>query len=415
MPVRAISRIKRPDRATFLREYVDRGIPVVITDLYSDDPINEVKTLDDAKSAFGRSRISIQKNYTASTKIDTYDVPFNDYWDASRLDPELLCVEDATPARFLAAFTLPDLCLARGAGEEILNIERRYGDQDLLTFFFAAQAGNFAQCHFDGDQREVLLYQIFGRKEVFIFDPIEGAALEAFHPRMPFAGRRIQEMSESELSELLDQTNCYRCILEPGETIFFPRLVWHHIRYLDDGASFNIRFGRDPVGRFLCVDNFHRDWFTQLFGSATRNPAATAPYLAELVELFSAMADDVPANIRAAQALFVKACRALYDDERIERYVQCRDHERELAMIEADLAGSLRYTAARLGAAGLLSGSASDGQRRQIELGISRCGYSDDVFQRILNNRFAKSSPASLSKSEAAQILAYMGSRQAVW
>ena len=47
----------------------------------------------------------------------------------------------------------------------------RYGKRNV----FIAGRGNKAHIHYDGDQRQVLLYQVFGRKEVILLPPASGA------------------------------------------------------------------------------------------------------------------------------------------------------------------------------------------------------------------------------------------------
>ena len=52
-------------------------------------------------------------------------------------------------------------------------------------------------------------------------------------------------------------------VLEPGESIYFLMLMWHHLEYMDDVMSFDYRFRSLRYGRFLSVDNFHRDPYIQ--------------------------------------------------------------------------------------------------------------------------------------------------------
>ena len=55
--------------------------------------------------------------------------------------------------------------------EEIFGLPRKYGDFDLVTAIFIANQGNVGHLHFDGDQREVFLHQVYGRKRVVLFQP----------------------------------------------------------------------------------------------------------------------------------------------------------------------------------------------------------------------------------------------------
>ena len=114
-----------------------------------------------------------------------------DYVDFSRSNPStrLCCTEYDTPARVLTSFELPDICRVNGAGEEILGLPRKYGDFDLVTAIFLANEGNVGHLHFDGDQRDVLLYQVYGRKRVVLV-PAGGGNPPADASTAPTRARR---------------------------------------------------------------------------------------------------------------------------------------------------------------------------------------------------------------------------------
>jgi hypothetical protein len=256
MTLRTIDRISTPSAEVFFEDYVIKRRPVVISDLFSGQAIDHVRTLDDAIAAFGRAELLVQPEYT---KRLASDVPraeqvmtFQDYWNVIRNNPQsdLVCTEYEIPAPVMQLFTLPDMCLARTTqGEEILQLPKKYGDHDLVSNMFMAGKGNKAHLHYDGDQRQVLLYQVFGEKEVVLFQPSRGSAISKAHSTAQFLSTDLNQMSRSELLEYIDKIDGYHTVIKPGEAIYMPMLIWHHLNYSEDAMSFNIRFGRNSYGR----------------------------------------------------------------------------------------------------------------------------------------------------------------------
>ena len=101
-------------------------------------------------------------------------MPFMEYIDFTRSNrsTRLCCTEYDTPARVLASFKLPPVCTVTGGPDnEIFGLPKKYGDFDLTTAIFIANQGNVGHLHFDGDQREVFLHQVYGRKRAVLFQP----------------------------------------------------------------------------------------------------------------------------------------------------------------------------------------------------------------------------------------------------
>jgi hypothetical protein len=61
-------------------------------------------------------------------------------------------------------------------------------ESDLLSLIFVGP-GNFAQLHYDADQRHALMYQAFGRKRYVVIDPANGGKVA------PLAEHNIQRTS----------------------------------------------------------------------------------------------------------------------------------------------------------------------------------------------------------------------------
>jgi hypothetical protein len=425
MAARALERISMPDDATFVHEYLYRRRPVIITDLFKNDDIARVRSLEDARRAFGSSTFKIGPEYTAAAskgkRSSEQAMTFDAYWNLVQRDrdTDLVCTEYEIPPRVMTAFTLPEVCRAKACDrDEILSLPLRCGDHDLLANVFMANRGNCAHLHYDGDHRHVLLYQVFGRKQVILFQPRSGIHLKPLDSLIGFSGVSLEKMSEEEKMRCVDEGDGYYGTLHPGETIYMPALIWHYLEYTDDAMSFNIRFGRNRYGRFLCVDNFHRDYYMQNFGAGLVDPsAAESIYKDGMERVVDEFLRPAPllTKVKAMRSLLRELCDSICPEARTGEYCPPNHESVELERIMSDIGARMSYqspdTVARLRP----SGPVSTAQRRHLQENASRHGYSPAVLRRLLFNRVGKTEIESLTQAEAAQFMSYMRSPGAAW
>lgn len=431
MPVKLIDRIRLPPREVFHREYVVPRRPVIITNLFEGQPIERINTPEAAEKELGGVPLEIQSEYstvaTGRGNALMRATTVRDYLRFVEENPDtpLMCTEYATPARIAAQFRLPDLCTQDARVlelPEILNLPKRWGDHDLLSNTFFGNKGNFAHTHYDGDHRQVILYQVFGRKRVMLFQPPAGSKLGITDSFMQgFGGVEIERMTEQQKSELVDYAEGYEAVLEPGEAVYMPMLIWHYLEYLDTGMSVNLRFGRTRYGRFLCIDNFHRDYFIQnVSAKFTDEATVEAKYLGALEQIRQAFIKNGQSRgekMRAIRSLFRRLCAELVPEAEPDRHCSAAQEERELAQIEAELELGVRYSndvaADRL--SGGISGPITPAQIRAIRGRLPELGYPAGAFDRVIYNKFAKASLESLNRTEAALLIRGFASPGAVW
>jgi hypothetical protein len=256
-----LDNIDRHDRLSdddFLEKYLRTHTPVVLRGCQEGTLISRLTTKEAILDEFGDLEIEVQGNYTTSLAKERMDVsadglsgkvrndikvvPLRAYCDIIDKEPntDLLCVEYGTPAVVRDAMRVPTYCSA------VPWIE------PLVSFLFVANQGNYAHMHFDGDYRNVLLYQVFGRKRVVI---VPVTAIDKIAPSLHHSKHLIQNMTEHEKRHLFEYLGAYETILEPGETLYFPPSAWHYVEYLDTGMSVNFRFGRTKFGKKLVDAN----------------------------------------------------------------------------------------------------------------------------------------------------------------
>jgi cupin-like protein len=430
MAIREIPRTQMPSQEEFLREYTYRREPVVISDLFEGQEISRITTVDDAIGAWGDVKLIVQEEYTSAegnaAAPEPTSMSLREYVDFSRSNPQtrLCCTEYETPARVLASFDLPELCRVTHPGEEILGLPKKYGDYDLVTAIFLANAGNVGHLHFDGDQRDVILHQVYGRKRVVLFPPAAAKHLRTLdgpYSRPSLAGLYLEDMSLEEKLDWVDRAGGYHTVLEPGETIYIPMLMWHHLEYMDDAMSFNYRFGRSRYGRFLSVDNFHRDPYIQNVAAKMVGPddvlSGFEPVVGEIADAYVQPATDLRDKVRDMRAIFRRLCADISPEADPDGLCPPEREEEQVTRIAEgnDMRGGLKYEDPALIARTRPTGEIDPRQREMAASGAERAGYSDEVMRTILRNRLGKDEIDDLTKAEAAQLVAYLASPGAAW
>jgi Cupin-like domain len=231
--------------------YVAARQPVLVEGLFDDQPIRKLATARAARRAIGDMDFVVQWSYTASlyyAKANAIGQPeratLADYLDYVALNPRTprMCIEQALAPALDALIKAPAVCR-----------------NNARTLMFIGNAGNFAHLHFDGDQRQVLMYQVFGVKRVILIPPI---AAKKLLPHQNFSSVCVQHMSERERRAFLAYVGGYECLVRPGQAILMPALFWHYVDYVETSLSVHFRFGQTRDGRFF-DDHVHRSMYSQ--------------------------------------------------------------------------------------------------------------------------------------------------------
>jgi lysine-specific demethylase 8 len=228
-------------------------------------------------------------------------------------------------------------------------------------------------------------------------------------------------MSLEEKLSLVELADGYHAVLEPGETIYIPMLMWHHLEYIDDAMSFSIRFGRTRIGRFLSLDNFHRDPYIQNIASKMVGPedalAAFSQIIEDIKTTYINPAPDLRQKVREIRTLFKGLCAQLCPEAFAERLCPPEREEEQVSRIVdgKDMKGGLKYAHPTLIAGTRPVGPITPRQKQIIRDGFRTCGYSNDVEQAVLSNKVGKVDVDQLTKAEATQMIAYLRTGGAAW
>ena len=258
---------KNLSRNEFYSRYFSTKTPVLIRGMLDDQPISDVRTEKKVIKQFGDCVFETLEEYVSKFQRDDSFVQAPQFWtlrqyvEYSRDNPDTkLCVREYnTPPEVLAFFRVPDLCNVREGSEVTSNL-------------FLANRSNAAQMHFDGDHRHVFLHQIFGRKRAFV---VPASSSFKMLTVLNQCWHNIAAMSEIEKQKFLDYVDGYEFMLEPGDTLYFPMMAWHHLEYIDTGMSVNFRFGRSAYStqlyKFMHADKYVQNVASVLDYDAPKN------------------------------------------------------------------------------------------------------------------------------------------------
>jgi lysine-specific demethylase 8 len=185
--------------------------------------------------------------------------------------------------------------------------------------------------------------------------------------------------------------------------------------------SVNLRFGRTRFGRFLSLDNFHRDPFIQNVASKMVGPEDALRSFAPLVEqvkgVYRRPAADMTERIRFVRALFRDLCGHVAP-EAVPNELCPPEREGEQVeriAVSNDMRGGLKYADPETITRTRPVGPVSDRQLEILRDGIANAGYSKDIEHAVIFNRFGKPELSELSRAEAAQLLAFLRTPGASW
>jgi hypothetical protein len=191
---------------------------------------------------------------------------------------------------------------------------------DIISQTFVANRGNSAHLHYDGDQRCVLMYQVFGRKRYTMIHPRETWKMHAVvDPRMQRTSSLfVEHLSDEDKLEFFRYANAYDCVLEPGDSLLMPMMWWHYVEYLDTAMSVSFRLGRNRYNRFLAenvpIPNVYLQAIATLFVDAERVDAPRERAFVAIQEACAASYLSEQARLQSLDRVCLAAYERLYPD-----------------------------------------------------------------------------------------------------
>ncbi len=239
-----VPRLEAPDADTFWKCFVLTQQPAIFSGLFQDQPIAALRSRASVRARLGEMRLQFKGEYVEHFLDQVHGragdprlgqtLSFAEYCDHVDRYPETAgwMGQEQVPEQLMALFEVPPHCRAAQGGP----------DRKLLIHTFIGHPGKSASLHIDTDYKQVLIYELYGRKRVYLIPSASCLPLRTagFISRLDLA-----LLSERERVETVTRLGGWCATLHPGECLFLPFSLYHHFAYLDDAMSINIRFGRN--------------------------------------------------------------------------------------------------------------------------------------------------------------------------
>ncbi|MBP7951690.1 MAG: cupin-like domain-containing protein [Verrucomicrobiales bacterium] len=218
---------------SFRRQFRDVGKPVIVTDALSGWAALERWTPASLAERF--------PDRVVKFKYGGLEMPLREFI------PQVLASSAEKPAPYLtnlplaATFPellpeispLPDLCGANWAERGLLHpaLRRDLKRGALLELYIGGPGGAFPIVHWDGLSTHVLLMQVHGIKQYWVWPPEDAPFLYATEPRNVSAISNV-ETPDLQRFPRLAKARTTTFTLHPGELLFVPSRWWHTARML---------------------------------------------------------------------------------------------------------------------------------------------------------------------------------------
>src|SRR5579875_139936 len=319
----AVPRVSKSEFVAFHARYVAQRQPVIITDLFKGQAVETLADPDQVRQKIGSTQVNITRNYVQHSldfmksmlagrpggpAISMRSSTIQDYLELVREQPSTPWILTECPA----PPDIPAMVDLRCLG--ISNILCGYPDpgeprnSSAYSLLFIANPGNASDLHTDWDGRDVVLYQVFGRKRVTLFPP---EAAPRLLPVIVFGTIRLNGMEPKTREEFVRFAGGWDDVLQPGEAVYMPAFYWHHFEYIDVALSFNFRHHGlvNPDAVYL-MKYAHRDMYLQNLLAATLQEDKSSlvePHLRSLREFVEQSSLPARQKFREATARVRKA------------------------------------------------------------------------------------------------------------
>lgn len=264
MKLQPVDRISGVSSKDFVKEYLNKGQPVILKDFINQDSACWSRwSYDYFKEIAGNEQINVygkeedSQNYAASPPIGK--MSFAQYLDTISAGP--------TELR-LFLFNL--LKLRPELKKDVVYNDVTGGKvlQNLPFMFFGGE-GSSTRNHFDIDMSHVFISQFQGYKRIWLFPNNQSDLMY----KLPYNFHSIANLKTSNVKDYpgLEFLNGYEALIGPGETCYMPAGWWHYIQYETEGYSISVRALSNSLGeklkgaRNLFVTRYFDDTMRKIF------------------------------------------------------------------------------------------------------------------------------------------------------
>ncbi|MGB0805060.1 MAG: cupin-like domain-containing protein [Salibacteraceae bacterium] len=226
----------------FKKKYLIPQKPVLIKGLAKQQPAGEKWTIDWFKQEMGDLNVGVFDDnieaHTYSTTVNPdFKIPFREFLD-------LITKDEPTSIRMFRYDLYKHFPMLKKDFSCPKYINR--GLMKTFGFMFLGGKDTGVRLHYDVDNSNVLLTQIYGRKRVVLFAPDQSKYLY----QVPYNTHSLADLDDPDFKKWpgLEKAKGYEVIQEAGDGIFMPSGYWHYNTYLNGGISVSYRMlARNPL------------------------------------------------------------------------------------------------------------------------------------------------------------------------
>lgn len=226
----------------FRNKYLIPQKPVLLKGLANLQPAGNKWTIDWFKREMGDLQVGVFDNNIESHKYSTtvnpdIEIPFKEFLNI--IDKE----ESSSIRMFRYDLFKQNPSLRKDFScPKFINkgIMKRFG------FMFIGGKDTEVRMHYDVDNSNVLLTQIYGRKRILLFEPNQSKYLY----QVPFNTHSLADFKNIDFDKWpgLAKVKGYEIIQDAGDGLFMPSGYWHNNTYLNGGISVSFRMlAKNPL------------------------------------------------------------------------------------------------------------------------------------------------------------------------
>lgn len=234
MKLKPVDSISGVAPAEFVRDYLNKGQPVIIKDFISKDSACWKKwSYDYFKEIAGNESVDIygreeeSQNHAASPPIGR--MSFGEYLDKINAEPTELRLFLFNLLK-LRPELKKDVVYNDVTGGKVLQ---------WLPYMFFGGEGSATRNHFDIDMSHVFISQFQGTKRIWLFPNDQSDLMY----KLPYNFHSIANLKTSDPEKYpgLKLLDGYEALIHPGDTLYMPAGWWHYIQYETEGYSISVR------------------------------------------------------------------------------------------------------------------------------------------------------------------------------
>jgi hypothetical protein len=272
-----LDRVSNLVPAAFVKNYLSKNEPVIVTDALDSWPALSLWTPEFFKEQFGEVMVSLQGSSFSENSIQSQDTISN-YIDAFPAYQNMVSSDEvvtkalpylrySSKDKKMNAVDFNDLCIEKlqdhwsrpyflPSNGYLYPFDLFHSDPTCKRYpdfgVYISPRGAITQLHVDGDLSNAVLCQLHGHKKYFLFPQEYEPSISKYLERKNIGPVHLQKTPQYDGAKPLEG------ILNPGEVLFIPRGWLHEVYTISHSVSLTYNFvhTKDAFKTF----GFHKAW-----------------------------------------------------------------------------------------------------------------------------------------------------------